>query len=115
MIIVKIPIKASRNMYSAARSNCCSFFDVLVRIETNDKTEEAIKIKATMEVNSSISEFSVLSVKCSEVIINKQNPSKLDAVPKICCDVLFAIFIEFSDYKIKQIYNVIKNEREKCL
>lgn len=62
----------------------------------NDNTEEVVNINATIEVNSSINEFSALSVICNEVIINKQKPSKLAAVPKICCDVLFAIFYFFS-------------------
>ena len=44
-----------------------------------------------MEVNSSMSVFSVLVVKCREMIINRQNPSKLAAVAKMCCDVLLAI------------------------
>jgi hypothetical protein len=62
-----------------------------VRIEIKENIEEIVRKNATTEVNSSIRELSVLSVKCSEVMINKQNPSKLAEVFNICCEVLFAI------------------------
>lgn len=44
-----------------------------------------------IEVNSSIKLFSTLLETCKEVIIKRQNPSKLAEVFKMCCDVLFAI------------------------
>jgi hypothetical protein len=94
-MIENIPIKETRNKYSAARSYLNSLFVFSVRIEINDKTDEMVKIRATIDVNSSINEFSDLLVKCKEVIMNKQKPSRLAAVPKMCCDVLFAIFYVF--------------------
>lgn len=46
--------------------------------------------RAITEVNSSISVLADLLVKCSEVTINRQKPSRFAAVFKMCCDVLLA-------------------------
>ena len=45
---------------------------------------ENIRAITTIEANSSKSESSVLFEVCKESIINKQNPSKLAEVLKIC-------------------------------
>lgn len=78
------------------RSLVSSRFFFAVRIETNENNEEIISKNATPDVNSSTITFSALLVKCNEVIINRQNPSRFAAVPKICCDVLFGIFQKLS-------------------
>lgn len=53
-------------------------------IETKDSTTERHKSKATMLVNSSKIEFTVALLMCNEVITIRQNPSKLDAVGRMC-------------------------------
>ena len=50
----------------------------------NEKTEETVKNKATIEVNSSTKLNCDLLVKCKDVITNKQNPKRLADVFKIC-------------------------------
>ena len=67
-----------------------SFFLVLALMDINDNTDENTRQSATIEVNSSIKLFSDLFVRCKDVIMNKQKPSKFAEVFKICCDVLFA-------------------------
>jgi frataxin-like iron-binding protein CyaY len=56
-----------------------------------ENTDEMISNMAITDVNSSIRLVSFAFERCSAVIINKQKPSKLAEVPKMCCDVLFAI------------------------
>lgn len=53
-------------------------------MEINEKTDEAVKSKAMIDVNSSTRVFCVLSVRCREVMIKRQNPSKLADVPNMC-------------------------------
>lgn len=53
-------------------------------IETKDSTTERHKSKATTLVNSSKIEFTVALLMCNEVITIRQNPSKLDAVGRMC-------------------------------
>lgn len=62
-----------------------------MRIATNEKIQENVSKTATIEVNSSIKNISVWLAICNEVIIKRQNPSRLAEVFKICCEVLFAI------------------------
>ena len=79
-----------------------------------DNTEETVKNKATIAVNSSISEFSVLLDKCKDVIMNKQNPKRFAAVATICCDVLLAIFIiRYFNVKLKVMLS-FQNKRPHC-
>ena len=59
-------------------------------IDINDNTDEKTKHNATIEVNSSIKLFSDLFVRCKDVIMNKQKPSKFAEVFNMCCEVLFA-------------------------
>ena len=49
-----------------------------------------VSSRAMTDVNSSIRLLADLLVKCNEVTINRQKPSRFAAVFKICCDVLLA-------------------------
>ncbi len=60
-------------------------------MEIKEKIDEIVNINAIIDVNSSMRVFSVLFVICKEVMINRQKPNKLEDVPRICCEVLFAI------------------------
>jgi len=90
-MIIKIPNREIKNKISAIFSNKISFFIFSVLIDIKEKIHETVRNKAITEDNWSKDLFSVLLVKCNEVIIKRQNPSKLAAVFNICCDVLFAI------------------------
>jgi hypothetical protein len=72
-----------------------------VLIETNENTEDTVNNSAIKEVKSSIRLFLVLSAKCSEVIIIKQNPNKLVEVLKMCCEVLLAMVESHFCSKVK--------------
>jgi len=67
-----------------------------VRIEKKENKQEIISKIAITEVSSSIILPSALSVKCSEVITKRQNPSRFAEVFKICCDVVFGILRFFN-------------------
>jgi len=69
-----------------------------VLIEIKENTDEIVRNNATIEVNSSIKLPSDLFAMCKEVITNKQNPKRFAEVPKMCCEVLFAII--FLDWLI---------------
>ncbi|MEZ7498090.1 hypothetical protein QO200_04995 [Flavobacterium sp. Arc3] len=58
--------------------------------------------KAIIEVNSSIKLFFAVSVMCSDVITNKQKPSRLADVFSICWDVLFA-----KAYSFREVISVV--------
>lgn len=68
-----------------------------------DNMDETVRNNATTEVNSSTRLFSVLSERCNEVMTNRQNPSRLADVLKICCEVLLAI--EKIYFLLEQIYS----------
>lgn len=61
-------------------------------MEKNEKKQERVSNKATIEVNSSILLDSILSLTCNDVITKRQNPRSVADVFKICCEVLFAIY-----------------------
>ena len=46
---------------------------------------------ATMLATSSTIEFEVAELKCKDVMTMRQNPNKLAAVGRICCEVLLVI------------------------
>jgi len=64
---------------------------LLLRMDIKEKIQENVRNTATIDVNSSTKNVSVLSAICSEVITKRQKPSKLADVFKICGDVKFAI------------------------
>ena len=72
------------NRISANSSSRFVHSIVSLLIETKDSTTERHKSKATMLVNSSKIEFTVALLMCNEVITIRQNPSKLDAVGRMC-------------------------------
>ena len=53
-------------------------------MEINEKTDETVKSNAISDVNSSIRLFCVLFVRCRDVMMKRQNPSRLADVPSIC-------------------------------
>jgi hypothetical protein len=65
-----------------------------VRIDINENRDDNVNNNAMMVVHSSINVTSVLLARCRDVSIKRQNPSKLADVPRMCCDVLFAINID---------------------
>lgn len=76
---------------SAINSSRCVHFLFSLLMEAKDKITERHNNKATILVNSSKIEFTVAELMCSDVITMRQNPSKLEAVGRICCEVLLAI------------------------
>ena len=90
-IIPNIPISDTIKKISAILSMRYSFSSLTVRMEINEKTDEIVKSIAIMDVNSSTKLLSALFVRCSDVIINRQKPSKLADVANMCGEVLFAI------------------------
>jgi len=64
---------------------------IFVRIEKNEKKQEKVSNRATIEVNSSILLDSIFELICNEVITKRQKPRRFADVFKICWDVLFAI------------------------
>jgi predicted solute-binding protein len=60
-------------------------------IDKKEKKQEKDRIAATTEVNSSMILASVLLARCNDVITKRQNPRRLAAVFRICCEVLFAM------------------------
>lgn len=53
--------------------------------------QEMMRNKATPEVSSSMMLVSEKSETCTDVMTKRQNPNRLAAVLRICCDVLFDI------------------------
>tara|TARA_R110002124_G_scaffold112003_4_gene266001 strand:- start:61 stop:357 length:297 start_codon:yes stop_codon:yes gene_type:complete len=92
-IIAKIPTRELMKKLSANFSSRISFSNFCVRIEKKDKSDEMVNAKATIEVNSSIRLSFEVSVMCSEVITNRQKPSRLADVLNICWEVLLAKII----------------------
>ena len=84
-------IKALKKNHSARLSKRFSKRSLPVRIDRKDKIQLPIKNIAANPVNSSIKVLSLHVLTLIEVVTTKQNPNRLDAVPKICCEVLFAI------------------------
>jgi len=66
-----------------------------VRIEKKEKTDEIVSSNAIMAVNSSIRLLLDLLPICSDVIMNRQMPSKFDEVLNICCEVLLVKLLWF--------------------
>jgi len=62
-------------------------------METNEKPLENVSRTAIMEVRMSMACVSVRLAICREVITKRQNPRRFAEVPKMCCEVLFAIKI----------------------
>lgn len=60
-------------------------------IEIKDSITETQSKAATILANSSKIEFVVAELMCNDVMTIKQNPSKLEAVGRMCCEVLFVI------------------------
>lgn len=60
-------------------------------MEANENIQESPRNKAITEVTSSMKWDSVELAMWSEVITKRQNPKRLADVPRICCEVLFAI------------------------
>lgn len=102
-IIAKIPTKELMKKLSANFSSRISFFKFCVRIEKNDKSDEMVNNKATIEVNSSIRLSFVASVMCSDVITNRQKPSRLADVLNICWEVLLAKIYLFKGVAVHMI------------
>lgn len=63
----------------------------LVRMETKENMQDPVSRIATMEVSSSIKWVSSGLAICREVMIKRQNPSRLAEVLRMCGDVLLAI------------------------
>lgn len=90
-ITEKIPINDRRKNRSAIFSYFIPFLVSSVLMEINDNTDEIVKNKATTEVNSSIRKFCAWLVRCSEVIMTRQKPSRFAEELRMCCEVLFAM------------------------
>jgi hypothetical protein len=88
---ITIPESEMAKRYSAVVSNLFSLTRFFVRIERKEKTQENVSIRAMNEVNSSITLEAALLVICNEVITNRQKPSRLAEVGRICWEVLLAI------------------------
>ena len=86
-----MPVNAMKNKVSAVFSSRVSFLMSSVLIEAKDKPQETARIKATKEENSSIRLLCDCFETWSDVMTIKQNPSRLAAVFRICCDVLLGI------------------------
>lgn len=69
-------------------------------METKENMHDAVRKMATIEVSWSIRWVSNWLLMCSEVMTNRQNPSRLAEVPSICGDVLLAIFSLLSLVKV---------------
>ncbi len=88
--MANMPINEIKKKLSAILSNHISFFSFSVLIEINENTHETLRSNAIRDVSSSIRLFSDLLVKCSDETMIRQKPSRLAAVFKMCCEVLFA-------------------------
>ncbi len=66
---------------------------LLVRIETKENMHEPVSRIATMEVSSSMKWVSSGLAICREVMINRQKPSRLAEVFKMCGEVLLAMVL----------------------
>jgi len=88
---------------SANFSSWISFFKFCVRIEKKDKSDEMVNNKAIIEVNSSIRLSFVVSVMCSDIITNRQKPSRLADVLNICWEVLLAKIYLFKGAAVQMI------------
>ena len=60
-------------------------------IDPKDSMTETQSSTDTMLANSSMIELVVAELMCREVITIRQNPSKLEAVGRMCCEVLLDI------------------------
>ncbi len=71
-------------------------------MEKKENMQEKIRARATPEVNSSMSLISEYLELCKEVMTNRQNPSKVAEVFRICCDVLFGT-LQFNFFSVVTI------------
>lgn len=90
-IIMKTKNKAKIKILSAIFSYLIIFFSFILLIDKKEKRQlEINRIQAT-PVNSSIIETSLYFDIFNEVKTTRQKPNKLEAVLKICCDLLFSM------------------------
>jgi hypothetical protein len=83
-------------MFSSFRSR--SRF--VVRIETKENIHEPVSRMATIEVSSSIKCVSSGLAICRDVMIKRQNPSRLAEVFRICGEVLLAMELFCMGYQM---------------
>ena len=105
IVTARIPNSESTKSISAVFSKMRSLLGWMVLIDKNESKEEMVKSKATIDVISSINEFSILSEMWIAVITKRQNPSRLAEVLKIWCDVLLAILKFLSKLIKNRMYN----------
>lgn len=90
-----IPIMDAPKRISARFSQRCVQIKLLLFIDAKERITEMHSKTETMLATSSIMELEVAELRCKDVITIKQNPSKLAAVGRICCEVLFDIALVF--------------------
>jgi len=64
-------------------------------IAIKENKQENVSNSAITDTNSSIIVEAALFEICIDVITNKQNPKRLAAVGRICCDVLVGMDFKF--------------------
>ncbi len=103
-------------MKSAKLSYLIISLSFLVLIDKKENKQLAISSTLATPVISSIFDISLSFDILSEVKTTRQNPSRLEEVFKICCDLLFAIILKINrnsvilnllSYFIFQIYTLI--------
>lgn len=93
--ISAIPIIDAPKRISARFSQRCVQIKLLLFIDAKERITEMHSKTETMLATTSIIELEVAELRCKDVITIKQNPSKLAAVGRICCEVLFDIALVF--------------------
>ena len=107
MQIIKTKIQARDviNSRSAICSVLRSNLGFWVRKEIKEKIQAAASNKEITEVISSIKLFSCWLVKCKDVITTRHKPNKVEAVFKMCWEVMFGILF----FKLNFKYTSNKN------
>ncbi len=82
--MIPIPVMAIPNRISAVISSRCVQIRFSLLMDIKESITERQSKAATILANSSKIELVVAELTCNEVITIKQNPSRLEAVGRMC-------------------------------